>query len=241
MPGEWVRALVVPTRCAAQGGAARLVLAAYKNAKRNEQDISAVLTAALVALDADGRITRARAAFGGRAGIPKRAARAEAALVFRARVACCVTRCEHHDTMAATLLSQSQLPADYEWIRWQETNYASTRGGLGRLHVVLWLPPAGALRPVFVSSLNRALLPVVDAHGRMLAPPEDAADLWPLILLAKSALREHVTWQRLRIERGVFVAEAAYPRLRFDLLAAIAPPPGGSEADAAPEPGDADH
>ncbi len=80
-PGEWVRALVVPARRAAQGGAARLVLAGYKNAKRNEQDISAVLTAAVLALDADGRITRARVAFGGMAGIAKRASRVEAALL----------------------------------------------------------------------------------------------------------------------------------------------------------------
>lgn len=142
--------------------------------------------------------------------------------------------------MAVTLFSESQLPADYEWIRWQETNFQSAHGGLGALRVALWVPPRGAARPVFVSSLNRALLPVVDAYGRMLAPPEDAADLWPLILLAKSALREHVTWRRLRIERGVFVAAASYPRPRFDPLAAMAPLSGGTIADVAAAPGDVD-
>jgi xanthine dehydrogenase small subunit len=80
-PGEWVRALVVPTRRALAAGAARLVLAAYKNAKRNEQDISAVLTAAVLALDCEGRITRARVAFGGMAGIAKRAPQVEVALI----------------------------------------------------------------------------------------------------------------------------------------------------------------
>lgn len=143
--------------------------------------------------------------------------------------------------MPVRFLAESQLPPDYEWIRWQETNYQSTQGGLGPLRVQLWLPAPGAPRPVFVSTADRRLLPVVDAFGRMLAAPEDAADLWPLILLAKSALREHVTWRRLRIERAVFVAEASYPALRFDPVAAMAPLVAPEVGDPAPtaEPGDA--
>ncbi len=142
--------------------------------------------------------------------------------------------------MPPTLLSENQLPADYAWIRWQETNYQSTHGGLGPLRVELWLPPIGTLRPAFVSTVDRRLLPVIDAYGRMLLPPSDAVDTWPLILLAKSALREHVTWRRLRIERRVFVAEASYPRLRFDLLAAIAPAVDASAPEIVSEHDDGD-
>ena len=72
-PGEWVERVCVPLRRAG------LELAAYKNAKRNEQDISAVCFA--IALQREGKVVRsARIALGGMAGIPKRARLAEAAL-----------------------------------------------------------------------------------------------------------------------------------------------------------------
>ena len=72
-PGEWVERVRVPVRDAA------LQMAAYKNAKRNEQDISAVCFA--IALQRDGATVRkVRVALGGMAGIPKRATRVEAAL-----------------------------------------------------------------------------------------------------------------------------------------------------------------
>ena len=54
--------------------------AAYKISKRRDEDISSVCVAFNVGVDG-GRITSARIAFGGMAGIPKRAAHAEAALV----------------------------------------------------------------------------------------------------------------------------------------------------------------
>ena len=54
--------------------------AVYKLSKRFDQDISAVLGAFAVAVK-DGRILSARLAFGGMAGIPQRAAKAEAALI----------------------------------------------------------------------------------------------------------------------------------------------------------------
>ena len=53
---------------------------AFKIAKRNDQDISAVMGALKVRLDG-GRIAAARIAFGGLAGVPKRAAAVEQALV----------------------------------------------------------------------------------------------------------------------------------------------------------------
>jgi xanthine dehydrogenase small subunit len=55
-------------------------LRCYKISKRFDQDISAVCGCFNVTVEA-GRVTTARIAFGGMAGIPKRAALAEAALV----------------------------------------------------------------------------------------------------------------------------------------------------------------
>jgi xanthine dehydrogenase small subunit len=55
-------------------------LAAYKVTKRLDEDITATLGAFRLVRDGD-RVTEARLAFGGMAATPKRAARAEAALV----------------------------------------------------------------------------------------------------------------------------------------------------------------
>lgn len=74
-PKEILAAVEVPR----PGSAVRAV--AYKVSKRRELDISAVSAGLLVELDAQGTVTRARLAYGGMAATPKRAARAEAALV----------------------------------------------------------------------------------------------------------------------------------------------------------------
>ena len=70
-PGEFVEAVTIPK------GADRL--ACYKLSKRFDQDISAVLGCFNLTV-ADGIVTEARIAFGGMAGIPKRATHVEAAL-----------------------------------------------------------------------------------------------------------------------------------------------------------------
>ena len=71
-PGEFVESVTVPLK-----GDARI--AAYKVSKRHHADITA--SAAAFRVETDGAtITSARVAFGGMAAIPKRAARAEAAL-----------------------------------------------------------------------------------------------------------------------------------------------------------------
>jgi xanthine dehydrogenase small subunit len=57
---------------------------AYKVSKRRELDISTVSAGLLVAVDGRGVVTEARLAFGGMAATPKRAAKAEAALVGQA-------------------------------------------------------------------------------------------------------------------------------------------------------------
>lgn len=71
-PGEFVEAVTIP----AQAPALRI----YKLSKRFDQDISAVCGAFNVVV-AKGVVQSARIAFGGMAGIPKRAAAAEAALL----------------------------------------------------------------------------------------------------------------------------------------------------------------
>jgi xanthine dehydrogenase small subunit len=65
-PGEFVRRLLVPKLPAATH------FRAYKITKRTDEDISAVLAAFSVKVDG-GRISDAKVAFGGMAGIPKRA------------------------------------------------------------------------------------------------------------------------------------------------------------------------
>jgi xanthine dehydrogenase small subunit len=69
-PGEFVRRLIVPKLSASTQ------FRAYKISKRSDEDISAVLAAFSVAVEG-GRITNAKVAFGGMAGIPKRAMNVE--------------------------------------------------------------------------------------------------------------------------------------------------------------------
>jgi xanthine dehydrogenase small subunit len=72
-PGEVVVAVEVPRLGPAD------VFRCYKISKRFDQDISAVMAAIRLTLDGD-RIVGARVAFGGMAGVPKRATAAEAVL-----------------------------------------------------------------------------------------------------------------------------------------------------------------
>jgi len=74
-PGEFVEAVLVPKL--AEG----VLFHASKVSKRFDEDISAVCGAFRLTLGSDGRISEARLAYGGMAGIPKRAKTAEATLV----------------------------------------------------------------------------------------------------------------------------------------------------------------
>jgi xanthine dehydrogenase small subunit len=76
-PGEFVHSLEVPRARAAQR------VQVYKISKRFDCDISAVCAALAVELEGE-RVVSARLAFGGMAGVVKRAAGAEAALVGQA-------------------------------------------------------------------------------------------------------------------------------------------------------------
>ncbi|GFE51028.1 xanthine dehydrogenase small subunit [Roseobacter cerasinus] len=71
-PGEFVEAITVPDQPDR--------LRCYKLSKRFDQDISAVCGCLTITVEA-GQVTRARLAYGGMAGTPKRAGHAEAALV----------------------------------------------------------------------------------------------------------------------------------------------------------------
>jgi len=73
-PGEFVESVFVPRLSDDHR------FACYKLSKRFDQDISAVMGAFLVRLDR-GKVAEARMAFGGMAATPKRAEKAEAALV----------------------------------------------------------------------------------------------------------------------------------------------------------------
>ena len=72
LPGEFVEAVTIPVEAPA--------LRVYKLSKRFDQDISAVC-GAFNMIEKDGKVKDARIAFGGMAGIPKRAAATEAALI----------------------------------------------------------------------------------------------------------------------------------------------------------------
>ena len=74
-PGEFVEEVVIPTRPNA-------LIAAYKVSKRRDSDITAVAAGFCLTVE-NGTIAEARVCFGGMAGVPKRAAGAEAALTGR--------------------------------------------------------------------------------------------------------------------------------------------------------------
>jgi xanthine dehydrogenase small subunit len=94
-PGEFVEAVLVPKL--SEG----MLFHASKVSKRFDEDISAVCGAFRLTMGSDGRISDARLAYGGMAGIPKRAAAAEAVLVG-----------QHWDDKAVTA-AIAALPQDF--------------------------------------------------------------------------------------------------------------------------------
>ncbi|MEC8575214.1 MAG: xanthine dehydrogenase small subunit, partial [Pseudomonadota bacterium] len=107
-PGEFVEAITLPARPAEQGDALRV----YKLSKRFDQDISAVLGAFNLTVE-DGQITAARIAFGGMAGVPKRASHVEAALIGQSLsfATLATARCEFARDF--TPMSDMRASADY--------------------------------------------------------------------------------------------------------------------------------
>ena len=103
-PGEFVEAVTIPARAPA--------LRIYKLSKRFDQDISAVCGGFNVTVQ-DGRVTGARIAFGGMAGIPKRATAAEAALAGQAWTEDTVRAAMAAMDADFTPLSDMRASADY--------------------------------------------------------------------------------------------------------------------------------
>ncbi|MCX7889288.1 MAG: xanthine dehydrogenase small subunit [Rhodobacteraceae bacterium] len=103
-PGEFVEAVSFPAACAA--------LRCYKLSKRFDQDISAVCGCFNVTVEA-GRVRAARIAFGGMAGIPKRAAHVEAALAGRAWTAATVAEAIPAFAQDFTPLTDMRASASY--------------------------------------------------------------------------------------------------------------------------------
>jgi xanthine dehydrogenase small subunit len=107
LPGEFVEAVTFP----ASAPALRL----YKLTKRFDQDISAVCAGFNVTLDG-GIVTSARLAFGGMAGIPKRAARAEAALLGKPWALATIEAAKDALPQDFTPLSDMRASANYRLV-----------------------------------------------------------------------------------------------------------------------------
>jgi len=103
-PGEFVAGISFPEAAPA--------LRCYKISKRFDQDISAVCGCFNIAL-ADGRVTAARIAFGGMAGIPKRAAHVEQALIGKPWAEATVTAALPAFAQDFTPLSDMRASAAY--------------------------------------------------------------------------------------------------------------------------------
>ena len=105
-PGEWVESIVVPRRIGT------LAVASYKNSKRNEQDISAVCAAIAVRIDR-GVVAHCRIAYGGMAGVPKRALNVEHALLGKSWTESTVRDAMQAISADFTPLSDMRASAEY--------------------------------------------------------------------------------------------------------------------------------
>jgi xanthine dehydrogenase small subunit len=81
LPGEFVRAVLVPRRIPSTSSGPAPFIRAYKASKRYEQDIATVFLALALTLDDSGVVQDARLALGGMAAVPARAPLAETVLI----------------------------------------------------------------------------------------------------------------------------------------------------------------
>jgi xanthine dehydrogenase small subunit len=103
-PGEFVEAITIPRQAD--------TLKVYKLSKRFDQDISAVLGAFNIVIE-DGTVASARIAFGGMAGIPKRASHVEQALIGQPWTATTIARAQGEFDRDFTPMSDMRASADY--------------------------------------------------------------------------------------------------------------------------------
>jgi xanthine dehydrogenase small subunit len=126
-PDELIEAVVIPKLEGSEH------FWADKISKRRDQDISTVCSAFLLALD-DGKISKARLAFGGMATIPMRARGAEAALLGRPLEEAAVTQ-------ASAALAQDFRPIS-DWRGSREYRLLAAQNLLRRLYVRVADPQA---------------------------------------------------------------------------------------------------
>lgn len=124
-PGEFIESIFIPRPAAPQQ------LRCYKLTKRFDQDISAVCGCFNITLE-DGRVGEARIAFGGMAGIPKRAKAMEDAL--RGRSWTEETIAEAMDALARDFTPLSDMRASSLY------RMAAARNMLRRYHLETMLP-----------------------------------------------------------------------------------------------------
>ncbi|WP_163267514.1 xanthine dehydrogenase small subunit [Chelativorans alearense] len=109
-PGEFVEAVHVPLPDAGTH------FAAWKVSKRRDEDITAVLGAFNLALNADGKVTGVRVAYGGMAATPKRAAAVEAELIGKTWTAGTVERAMGAYERDFTPISDTRASAAYRML-----------------------------------------------------------------------------------------------------------------------------
>ncbi len=129
-PGEFVEAIHIPDQPD--------VLACYKLSKRFDQDISAVCGCFAISVD-QGHVSAARIAFGGMAGTPKRAAKAEAALLGQPWTMASVQSAQQALAQEFTPLSDARASASYRMQAAQnmiERYWRGTQGLASDLHEV---------------------------------------------------------------------------------------------------------
>lgn len=107
-PGEFVEAVTISLPTATRPDR----LKCYKISKRFDQDISALLGCFNITVS-DGTVTEARIAFGGMAGIPKRAAHVEAALIGQAWSEATITAALPEFARDFTPMSDARASAAY--------------------------------------------------------------------------------------------------------------------------------
>ncbi len=123
-PGEFVAGVSFPQDAPS--------LRCYKISKRFDQDISAVCGCFNVTVEG-GRVTEARIAFGGMAGVPKRAARAEAALLGKDWTEATVNAAAEAMAGDFTPMSDMRASAGYRMLTAQNLlrRYFHDRNGVG--------------------------------------------------------------------------------------------------------------
>ncbi len=150
--GEFLEAIEVPLPPTALPAPERARVQAYKISKRYDSDITAVLAALAVELDAQGLVRAARLVFGGMAATVQRAAGAEAALVGRPWTSAA-------ESEAALAAAQAALAQDFRPLSDHRASAGYRQRVAGNLLRRFWLQTrADAPLPAEALNVRAALL-----------------------------------------------------------------------------------